>query len=136
MWLGGGALGAGGEGGGGGRVGGETGGRPEEGAQHKVSISQTFKNFIMSNCRFSVFLIDSHFFAVNRMPSNRAFDGSLIFCYISADNANVDAVDGMFFDLLCNVYVTFIIFAYNQGTGGIHINTMNNSRTYLSVDAA
>ena len=103
---------------------------------HISIISKTFKNFIMSNCRFSVFLIDSHFFAVNRMPSNRAFDGSLIFCYISADNANVDAVDGMFFDLLCNVYVTFIIFAYNQGTGGIHINTMNNPRTYLSVDTA
>ena len=80
---------------------------------HISIISKTFKNFIMSNCRFSVFLIDSHFFAVNRMPSNRAFDGSLIFGYISADNANVDAVDGMFFDLLCNVYVTFIIFAYN-----------------------
>ena len=36
----------------------------------------------------------------------------------------------------CNVYVTFIIFAYNLGTGCIHINTMNNSLTYLSVDAA
>ena len=60
----------------------------------------------MSNCRFSVFLIDSHFFAVNRMPSNCAFDGSLIFGYISTDYANIDTVDGMFFDLLCNVYVT------------------------------
>ena len=68
------------------------------------------------------------------MSSDRSMDRSLVIPDNTIDNPPVSAVYTVLFDLFRNKNMTLIIFADDQGTCGIHINTVYDSRAYLSID--
>ena len=102
---------------------------------HIRIISKAFKHFVMRNSWFSVFLVNSHFFTLDGMPTNRTFNGSFIIFYISTHNSYINSIDRMFLDLLRNIYMCLIIFTHNQRSCSVHINTMHNSRTDFAVNS-
>ena len=68
------------------------------------------------------------------MSSDRSMDRSLVIPDNTIDDSPVSAVYTVLFDLFRNKNMTLIIFADDQGTCGIHINTVYDSRTYLAID--
>ena len=95
---------------------------------------QNVPALIMCYCIFTIFMIDGHFFTICRMPSNRSLYCSLILFQISLHNCPVASADTVTFQLFCQIPVSNIIFAYQQRSGGILINSVDNSGPHHSVN--
>lgn len=74
-------------------------------------ISEAFQNPIMGDRFFSVFVVNGHFFSVNRVAANGSVNGSLVFFEVSCHNGAVPASDGVFLQLFSQIPVRLVIFA-------------------------
>ena len=89
----------------------------------------------MCNSMLSIFLINAHFFSVNRMAPNRSVNRSLIFCDYTMGNCIIYTGYRMLLELFCNVIVGKVILAGNQYPCCVHINPMDDSRTKDAVNS-
>ena len=68
-------------------------------AFHIGGIGKTLQYPVMSDCLFSVFVIDRHFFPVNRMAPDRALDGSFFLFDYTCYNRTVTTLDRVLLQL-------------------------------------
>ena len=88
----------------------------------------------MGHGTFSVLVVHRHFFTVIRMPADGLVDGAFLLIQLSETDGTVSSVDGMFLQLFCNAPVCFVIFAGNDRSSGILVDTMYNTGAQYSVD--
>lgn len=81
----------------------------------------------MGHGTFSVLVVHRHFFTVIRMPADGLVDGAFLLIQLSETDGTVSSVDGMFLQLFCNAPVGFVIFAGNDRSRGILVDTMYNT---------
>ena len=98
-------------------------------------VTETFQNLIMCYCFFSVFVVDSHLFTVCRVTSYGSIYSSLIFFQIALYNGAIASVDTMDFQLFRKIPVDSIVFTDQKCTGGILVDTVDNSWTENTVEA-
>ena len=84
---------------------------------------------------FPFFSLIAIFFTLCRMTSNGAFYGSFVLFDDTAHNSTIAACNGMLLDLLRDIHMCRIVFADDQCTGRVHIDSVYDSRTDLSVDS-
>ena len=98
-----------------------------------VFAIEFIQNMIMCDGFFAVFFIDRHLLAVNRMTTDLPLYGT-IFCKGSEYDCMIPSRDRMFLKLFCNALMCIIVFAGNDHTGCVLIDTMHDSRTHNAID--
>ena len=89
----------------------------------------------MCNGIFTILLIDRHFLSIIRIAPDRCVYQSLILCRMTDHDSPINTVDRMYLDLFRNLDMRLIILTYDQRSGRILIDSVDNARTDLSIDA-
>lgn len=86
----------------------------------------------MCNGIFTILLIDRHFLSIIRIAPDRCVYQSLILCRMTDHDSPINTVDRMYLDLFRNLDMRLIILTYDQRSGRILIDSVDNARTDLS----
>ncbi len=81
---------------------------------------------VVGNRRLAVLFVDRHFLPVHRVAPDGAVDGTLIFLQVIPDDGPVAPGNRMFLQLLCQTLMCLIVFADDNGTGGIPVDPVND----------
>ena len=90
---------------------------------------------VMSHCRTSVSLIDTHLLPVRRMAADRSIHRPFLLPDHSVDDGTISADNRMLLQLCSHQSVSRVILTCDQYSCGIHIDPMDDPRPENSVDA-
>ena len=83
----------------------------------------------------AVFLIHRHFLPVCGMPPHRPVNDTFFLRKDAFTDGMIPSRDGMVFQLLCDTGVGQVVFACNDGTRGVLVNSVHNARAHLPVNS-
>ena len=96
--------------------------------------TETFEHMIMRHSPPSG-RVNGHFLPISLRTGYRSINCSVVIFDISDDNPFIDAIDRMFFDLGSDGIMRFVIFADDEGSRRIPVYSMDDSRSFFSVDS-
>ena len=98
-------------------------------------ITKSFQYTVMSDCMSPIWCFCTHLLTICRVPTNRSVYSACILLQIAMYDSVILSCDRMFFQLFCKNLMGFIVFTDQKGTGCIHVNPMDDSRTDYTIDS-
>ncbi len=98
-------------------------------------LAKALQHAVVCHSALPVPLIYCHFFAVDRMASDRRIHRPPRVLHIPVHDSPVSSGNVVCFEQLCDRIVRLVIFAHNDGSGGVFIDPVDDPRAHNPVNA-
>ena len=93
-------------------------------------LAKALQHAVVCHSALPVPLIYCHFFAVDRMASDRRIHRPPRVLHIPVHDSPVSSGNVVCFEQLCDRIVRLVIFAHNDGSGGVFIDPVDDPRAH------